>query len=127
MIKRIYSVRGATTVEADSARAIGERSVELLSEIIRRNGIGGDRRFVHIIFSTTDDITVAYPATAVRLAGLTDAPLFSCKEPSVKGALGMCVRILAEIADYGDGDAPAEHVYLHGAAALRKDLTEKSK
>lgn len=122
MVQRIYSVRGATTVDADDAGQIAERSVELMRALIERN-TDKNRRIVHCIFSTTDDITAAYPATAVRLAGLTDAPVFSCKEPAIRGALPLCIRVLAEIADYGTGGQPAAHVYLHGAAALRRDLT----
>ena len=90
------------------------------------NRIGGARKIVHIVFSTTDDLTAAYPATAVRLAGLTDAPLFSCKEPAVDGALPLCIRALVLIAEYGGDETPPAHVYLHGAKKLRPDLTERN-
>ncbi len=122
MLNRIYSVRGATTADANDATSIGERSEELVREILRLNRIGGARKIVHIVFSTTDDLT----ATAVRLAGLTDAPLFSCKEPAVDGALPLCIRALVLIAEYGGDETPPAHVYLHGAKKLRPDLTERN-
>ena len=126
MLNRIYSVRGATTADANDATSIGERSEELVREILRLNRIGGARKIVHIVFSTTDDLTAAYPATAVRLAGLTDAPLFSCKEPAVDGALPLCIRALVLIAEYDGDETPPAHVYLHGAKKLRPDLTERN-
>lgn len=123
MIQRVYSVRGATTVDVDTVEEVTARSVELMQKMLIENKIGAERKIVHYIISMTDDIRSCYPATAIRLSGLTDAPVFSCLEPPVENALDSCIRILMEVADSGTG-TDVKHVYLHGATALRRDLTE---
>lgn len=112
------AIRGATTVNADTKEQIKERVKELLTEICKKNAIG-DTDIICIMFSTTSDIKSYYPAKAAREAGFALCPLYSSLEPEIDGALNLCIRvmILAEI------NKNAEHVYLHGAKTLRKDLS----
>ena len=126
MINQIFSIRGATTVTENTAKAIVERSVELIKEIVERNGlnINADLEATDILISTTEDLTAAYPAKAVRESGLINAPLFSIQEPTIKGALPMCIRYMIRIANYGERVEP-RHVYLYEAKRLRPDLAEK--
>lgn len=126
MINQVFSIRGATTVDADTVEEITLRSVELMSEIIKRNNINGNDALTvtDYLISTTDDITAFYPARAIRESGIVDAPIFSMKEPAIKGALKMCIRLMVRVANTGESVTP-KHIYMRGAANLRKDLTEK--
>lgn len=112
------AIRGATTVNADTKEQIKERVKELLSEICRRNSVS-DEDIVCIMFSTTSDIKSYYPAKAAREAGFTACPLYSSLEPDIEGSLNLCVRVMLLV----DNHASVEHVYLHGAKNLRKDLS----
>lgn len=117
---KVYAIRGAITVETDEADEIASKSVTLAREIVKKNSYDS---VVSVIVSTTDDITEYYPAKAIRESGVLDAPIFSCKEPSISGALPLCVRLLVTVTSAND-DACAHHVYLDGARVLRKDLAE---
>lgn len=114
------AIRGATTVEADNAEQIRESVKELLNEIKIKNSLR-QNNVICIMFSNTDDIKSFYPAKAAREAGFYSCALFSALEPNIENSLKRCIRVmvLAEI------DSQPEHVYLKGAAALRKDLTKK--
>lgn len=122
-IGKIFAARGATTVSRDCEEEITVRTRELIAALAEANGLGtGGAYAVSCIISTTDDIHSFYPAKAYRESGLLDAPVFSCKEPDIDGALPLCIRVLLEIAAE-DENASARHLYLHGAKALRPDLT----
>lgn len=119
----ITSIRGATTIDADTAEDIKLRAVELMGAIVAYNGIDGKkRRIVNIMISSTPDITASYPAAAIRLSGVDSAALFSAAEPCIKGSLKMCIRLMVTVCDY-EGDIKPTHVYLHGAKVLRPDLS----
>ena len=127
MINQILSIRGATTVTENTVEKITERSVELIKEIVEKNGLSndGDLEATDILISTTTDLTAAYPAKAVRESGLlSNTPLFSMQEPAIDGALPMCIRFMVRVANYGEKTFP-HHVYLHEAAKLRPDLAGK--
>jgi len=115
----LTAIRGATTIERDDEAAIAERSVELVKEIVAANKLVSDN-VVSVTISTTADITAGYPAKAVRKSGLVDAPLFSCLEPPIKGALPLCIRFMVLVE--GMTKKHAKHIYLHGAEVLRPDL-----
>lgn len=126
MVNQILSIRGATTVKENTVEAITERSVELIKEIVEKNGLNsnGNLEVTDILISTTADLTAAYPAKAVRESGLIDAPLFSMQEPVIQGALPMCIRFMIRVANHGE-KIVQHHVYLHEAAKLRPDLAGK--
>lgn len=113
------AIRGATTVAENSDRAIRSASESLWHAIVEQNKLSCDE-IVSVILSTTDDITAAYPAKWIRLAGCS-APLFSCLEPPIDGALPMCLRCLVTV---NRDDGTVKHCYLGGAKILRPDLAE---
>lgn len=120
----IAAIRGATTVAADTREEIEAKTVELIRSLVERNGLhSDDKRCISVQISTTQDIHSFYPARAVRESGLLQAPLFSCVEPDIEGALPLCIRVMLTVACARDF-AP-QHVYLHGAVSLRPDLTKK--
>ena len=115
------AIRGATTVREDSPQEIREAVAELLKEIAARNA-SVQESCISILLSNTEDIRSLYPAKAAREAGFSGCALFSAQEPSIDGALPLCIRVLV----LAEGDAPVRHVYLRGAANLRKDLSRYS-
>ena len=117
---KIYAIRGAITVNADTADEIVEKSVLLARTIAEKNSYDA---VISVIISTTEDITAYYPAKAIREANALDAPIFSCKEPSIEGALPFCIRLLVTVSS-NDDESEARHVYLGKAKELRKDLAE---
>lgn len=118
----LRALRGATTVESDSAEAITSAAVELLEALIQRNEIA-PRDVVSIIFTSTQDLTAAFPAAAARTLGLSDVPLLCTAEIDVPGALPRCIRVLLHL--YTDRDyATLRHVYLRDARTLREDLAD---
>lgn len=115
----MIALRGATTVDCDCAEQIKERVKELLCEIKVKNRLD-ESKIICMIFSGTSDIHSYYPAKAAREAGFYSCPLFSALEPEIDGSLKLCIRVMV----LAEASAPAEHVYLHKAAALRKDITQ---
>jgi chorismate mutase len=113
------AVRGAIQVEENSRRAIEESAVRLIGEVLRVNAIG-ERQIVSIIFSVTEDLRAANPATSIRREGFAGTPLFCAQEPRVDGGMERVIRVLVTF-DSPDGRETVP-VYLDGAEALRADL-----
>ena len=113
-------VRGATSVEEDSAEAIWAATSELLKILIETNGIDEDD-VASVIFTTTPDLTAAYPAKAARDMGWTQVALIGCQEMNVPGAVKQCIRVLIHW-NTPKRNAELKHVYLGAAVALRPDL-----
>ena len=116
------ALRGATTVDADLPEEISGRIVELLKELLERNGLDNDD-LISIVFTATSDLVSMFPAAAARAMGLGDVPLLCARELDVVGSTPRCLRVLAHV----DTDRPRNelhHVYLHGARGLRDDLPE---
>lgn len=111
------AIRGAITVDENTAEAIRESSIMLLETIAKANHFALED-VVQVIFSATKDINAAYPARFAREIGWDTVPLFCVQEMAVEGALAMCLRVLITI----DTDQTVQHVYLKGAKSLRPDL-----
>lgn len=109
------AIRGAITADGNTAEDICRATVLLMKTICEKNGLTSA---ICITLSSTKDITAKYPATCLRESGIIDAPLFSCEEPDIVGALPMCIRALVLV----NNDFKPVHVYLGGARSLRKDL-----
>jgi chorismate mutase len=114
------ALRGATTVDEDTPEQIASRIQELLSQVMARNGLVEDD-VVSIIFTTTPDVTSAFPATGARDIGFGAVPLLCASEIAVAGGTPRCMRVLLHINTTRSRD-DLRHVYLHGAQGLRDDL-----
>lgn len=118
----LRALRGATSVAADEAEAIVGATRELLEELLARNGASGDA-LVSILFTATPDLTRAFPAAAARDLGLDEVPLLCASEIAVPGAAPRIIRVLVHL--YTDRPrAELQHVYLHEATTLRRDLAQ---
>jgi chorismate mutase len=116
----VWGIRGATTVDADEPVQIDAAVLELLSEILERNGLTpGD--CISILFTATGDLSSTFPATAARHAGFGDVPLICAQEIPVPGAMERCIRVLLHVHTTRERSA-LHHVYLRGAKGLRDDL-----
>src|SRR5262245_18502823 len=96
------------------------RVTEMVTEVMDANGWTVDD-FISIIFTATTDLVSEFPAYAARQLGFTDVPLICTRELEVEGSMPRVVRMMAHV----ETDLPRPditHVYLHGAAALRRDL-----
>ena len=118
----VRGLRGATTVEADTAAQVTERSQELLRELMARNELTEDD-IVSILFTATSDVTSMFPATAIREIGFGAVPLLCAAEIAVPGAMPSCIRVLLHVYTPRSRD-DMHHVYLHGAQGLRDDLPD---
>jgi chorismate mutase len=118
----IRALRGATQLSVDSADEMTEAVVELLTELLDRNGLGTDD-LVSIIFTSTPDLRSAFPAACARTLGIGDVPLLCAQELDVENALPRVVRVMVH-AELDRPRAEVVHVYLRGAEALRQDLAQ---
>ncbi len=117
----VRAVRGATQLEEDSREHMLERVAELVTDVMTSNGLVVDD-FISVIFTATSDLVAEFPAYAARRLGFGEIPLLCARELEIAGSLPRAVRMLAHI----ETDLPRAditHCYLHGAAALRTDLT----
>jgi chorismate mutase len=115
-------VRGATTVEANTADEILKGTRELLALMIRLNGIE-ESDVASAVFTTTSDLDAEFPALAARQLGWFDAALMCQNELDVPGSLRKCIRILIQWnTNKPIGDVV--HVYVKGAAHLRPDRSQ---
>ena len=78
---------------------------------------------ISVIFTTSPDLTSAFPATGARGIGFGDIPLLCASEINVPGAMPLCIRILMHIYTTKPRNE-LRHVYLRNAQSLRDDLPE---
>jgi chorismate mutase len=120
MPSAVRALRGATTCDLDEPNHVAERTVTLLTEMFRRNGVHHDD-LISIVFTTTGDLVSAFPATAARTIGLGDVPLLCAQEIPVPGSMERCIRVLAHLTTERAREQ-LHHVYLERAISLRDDL-----
>ena len=122
MPSMVRALRGATTVDADTVEQITERTQVLVSTMLERNGVEKDD-LISVVFTATDDIHAAFPATVARPLGLGDVPLLCARELDVVGGMPRCIRVLMHLTTERSRDG-LHHVYLEGARGLRDDLPD---
>jgi chorismate mutase len=115
----IRGVRGATTVENNDPDEILEATRELLTMLVRVNGINIDD-IASIVLTTTQDLTTTYPAFAARQLGWFDLALLCTHEMNVPDGLPLCIRVLIHW-NTTKGPKDIGHVYLRNAKSLRAD------
>jgi chorismate mutase len=116
----MIGIRGATTIEIDDEKEIMKNTIDLLKEIISANDLSNDK-VTAVFFSSTKDISAAYPAKAARHMGFTDVPLMCFQEMHVEGSLQKCIRLCV----FYDGEMAKKdlrHIYLNNAKQLRPDI-----
>jgi chorismate mutase len=109
-------------VGSNSADAISAGTQELISEILRSNGIT-PQNVISILFTASPDLTASFPAAAVRKLGFEDTPLICAVEIDVPGTLERTIRVMAHV-EIELKKEEITHIYLHGAKALRADIAQ---
>ena len=113
--------RGAITVEENSKEKIWLAARQLVTKILSLNELRAEN-IGAIIFSLTEDLTTAFPSSAIRqLPAFRLVPLFDTLEPAIDNSLPMCIRVLI-LADTDREQNKIHHVYLEAAKNLRPDL-----
>lgn len=115
-------IRGAITLEKNTVADVKNATVELISEIKKQNDFKSED-ISHVIFTLTDDINCVYPAKIAReeFEDWKYVPMVCFNEMKIENSLSMCLRILIVINTELEQNQ-VKHVYLKGAANLRKDL-----
>jgi chorismate mutase len=97
-------------------------TAELVTEVMNRNDLSTDD-VISVIFTSTPDLTGEFPALAARKLGFQEVPLLCASEIDVPGAMPRVVRLMMHI-ETSKPRSAMQHVYLHGAAALRLDIAQ---
>ena len=121
----VRGVRGATTATEDTPEAIWRATRELLEAMIEANGIE-EEYVASVIFTTTPDLTAAYPAKAARDLGWHQTALMGCQEIAVPNGIPRCIRVLIHwntTKKLGE----LRHIYMRGAEKLRPDFYPENK
>jgi len=111
----LRAIRGATQLDSDDRDHLLVSVEELIREIFTANDVDTDK-LVSMVFTATPDLHSEFPALAARQLGIGDVPLLCAQLPRV-------IRVMLHI----ESDVPRSeirHVYLRGAAALRRDLAQ---
>lgn len=116
----IRGVRGAITVDTNTHEDILTATRELIEMMVEKNTIS-ENDVASILFTTTPELTAAYPAKAAREFGWTRTALMGFVEADVKDGLPMCIRVLIHWNTDKSMDE-IHHVFLREAVRLRPDL-----
>ena len=103
----VRAVRGAIQLEADE----------------REHVLASTRDVISIVFTATPDVHSEFPAVAARELGMGDVPLMCTQELDIAGAMPLVIRLMAHV-NTPRPRSEVTHVYLRGAAALRRDLAQ---
>ena len=122
---KFRGVRGAITADADTPEAILGAASHLLTAIIAANEID-EEDVASVIFTTTADLTAAYPARAARDLGWRRTALLGAQEMDAVTGIPRCIRVLIHWNTSKSLDEVV-HVYMRGALILRPDLYPDNK
>jgi chorismate mutase len=120
---RVRGVRGAITVEKNTADEILGATRTLLEELIAANEIE-EEEVASVIFTTTPELNAAFPAKAARDMGWSRVALLGTQEIAAANGIPMCIRVLVHWNTEKSLDE-ITHVYMREAEMLRADLYPK--
>jgi chorismate mutase len=115
----MFALRGAISVDANEAGAIESAAGRLVTELLASKRLG-PARVLSAYFTSTPDLTAAFPAAGARQVGFAAVPMLCAQEIAVPHAPPALVRVMLHVD--GSPEVPVQHVYLGAAAAVRPDL-----
>ncbi len=118
----IRAIRGAIQVSANTPEAISAGVKELVTAILQANSLT-PAHVISVFFTSTKDLDAAFPAAACREIGFASVPLIGSVEVDVPGALDKTIRAMFHVHSDEEVDQ-ISHIYLHGAASLRRDIAQ---
>lgn len=116
----LRGIRGATVCSKDDREAILTATRELLREVMRANPSLSVPDISSVVFTTTPDLSAAFPAQAARELGWDTVPTLCAREIPVPEALPRCIRLLIHW-NTELSQVDVRHVYLGRAGQLRPD------
>jgi chorismate mutase len=117
----VRGIRGAIDVSHNQSDLILEATQTLLETMLEANPQLRSEEIACGIFTTTEDLSGAYPAQAARKMGWDMVPMICSQELPVPGGLPRCIRVLLQWnTDLTQNEI--HHVYLGSAASLRPDI-----
>lgn len=117
----VRGLRGAISVTENTSEQIIAATRELLTELLRANAITEFEEIISAIFTTTPDLTAAFPAEAARALGMQHVPLLCASEIAVPHGMPRIIRILLHV-NTTRTQKEVVHVYLGDAKKLRPDV-----
>lgn len=118
----VRAIRGATQLDVDERAHLLSSVDELIRAILEQNQLGTDD-LISMLFTATPDLHSEFPALAARQLGIGEVPLLCTQELDIDGAMPRVIRVMLH-AETERSKAEIRHVYLRGAAALRRDLAQ---
>jgi chorismate mutase len=118
----VRAIRGAVQLDVDERDHLLTSVDELIREILAQNSLTTDD-LISMLFTATPDLHSEFPALAARQLGIGDVPLLCTQELDIEGAMPRVIRVMVH-AETDLAKADVRHVYLRGAAALRRDLAQ---
>ena len=112
----MIGIRGAIADVSNTSEDIISSTKKLFNEILDTNSLEINK-IISVLFTTTHDLTEAFPAKAIRELGHTSISAIDTLAPNVKNDLKGCIRVLVH---YND-EINFQHVYLGDAKNLRPD------
>jgi chorismate mutase len=119
----VRGIRGAISVTENCAEQILSATRELLGELTRANKLEAFDECISAIFTTTPDLTAAFPAEAARAVGMNHVPLLCASEIAVPHGMPRVIRILLHV-NTERSQREMVHVYLGDAKKLRPDVSD---
>lgn len=114
-------IRGAITVDENTADSIKESTVELFQNVMMENNVNVED-ISYILFTMTKDLNAAFPAKFARENfDIKYVPLMNVNELDVHSSLEKCLRLLM-VVNTQKSQQEIRHVYLKGAKILRPDI-----
>ena len=114
-------IRGAITVEENTAEAVMEATREVVVAMLEANEVKTED-IGAAIFTATEDITAVFPAKGARaLPGFELVPLFDARQMDVDNALDHCISVLL-LVDTDKTQREIKHIFLGRAKNLRPDV-----
>ena len=112
-------IRGATTAGSNTKEASYDATKELFSKLVEVNQVK-EATTAAVLFTTTQDLNAAFPATVVRNMGWTRTALMGSQEIAVPDGLSKCIRVLI-LVNTDKGPDELVNIYLRGAVTLRSE------
>ena len=121
-VRAVRAIRGAIQLDADEREQVLSSTRELVSAVLEANSLTKDD-VISMMFTATPDVRSEFPAVAARELGLGDVPLMCTQELDIFGAMPRVIRLMA-LVNTNLSREQITHVYLRGAATLRRDLAQ---
>jgi chorismate mutase len=119
----MFALRGAISVDHNTEAEILDAGELLVRTLLQRNALQPSA-ILSAYFTSTPDLTAAFPATGARRAGFENVPMMCAQEIPVPSAPQRIIRVMLHVDERPL--VPVQHVYLGEAARLRPDLVKPS-